>query len=104
MKRIHEAGIHTHVDDEKLVREVAFFADRSDITEEITRFHSHLKQTLERMASDEPVGRALDFLMQELFREINTIGSKANDAEIAARVVHVKAELERIREQIQNVE
>jgi uncharacterized protein (TIGR00255 family) len=83
---------------------VALFADRSDITEELTRLESHFGQFDVCLVNPEPVGRTLDFLAQEMNREINTIGSKANDAAIAREVVTLKAELERIREQSQNLE
>ena len=88
----------------RLAQEIALMADRSDVTEELVRFDSHLQQFDETLLLDEPVGRKLDFLMQELNREVNTIGSKANDAEIAGSVVQLKAELEKVREQIQNIE
>jgi len=90
--------------DERLLKEVALYADRSDISEEITRFQSHLDKFQEYLAKDEPVGRPLDFLCQELNRELNTIGAKANDATLAQLVVEGKTEIEKIREQIQNVE
>jgi uncharacterized protein (TIGR00255 family) len=102
--RVKEAGIDVPMDDERLVKEVVFFADRCDISEEITRLSSHLKQFRDGLRSNEPVGRTLDFLAQEMGREINTIGSKANAAEISQQVVKMKAELEKIREQIQNIE
>ncbi|AJE03700.1 YicC/YloC family endoribonuclease [Geobacter pickeringii] len=92
------------LDEARLAQEVAVMADRGDITEELVRFRSHLAQFDETVALAEPVGRKLDFLMQELNREVNTIGSKANDAGIAAVVVELKAELEKIREQVQNIE
>ena len=91
-------------DDERLLKEVVFFADRSDITEELTRLQSHFKQFEDCARSKEPVGRTLDFLAQEMNREINTIGSKANDALISGEVVTLKAELEKFREQAMNVE
>ena len=81
-----------------------YFADRSDITEELIRLQSHFQQFDECLASKEPVGRMLDFLAQEMNREINTIGSKANDSRISRQVVRLKAELEKFREQAQNVE
>lgn len=87
-----------------LVREVALFADRSDISEEIVRFRSHLEQFQAAMSAGESAGRKMEFICQEMGRETNTIGSKANDAEISAHVVDIKTALERIREQIQNVE
>ena len=102
--RIKEAGLDVSLDDERLVKEVVFFADRCDISEEITRLSSHLNQFRDCLKSNEPVGRTLDFLAQEMGREINTIGSKANAAEISQQVVKMKAELEKIREQIQNIE
>jgi len=92
------------VDPQRLAQELAFFADRCDISEEITRFRSHVKQFREMMISSEPVGRNLDFLSQELNREANTMGSKSNDAELTRTVVTIKAELEKVREQVQNVE
>ncbi|MFO0871785.1 MAG: YicC/YloC family endoribonuclease [Pirellulales bacterium] len=87
-----------------LVREVGLFADRSDISEEIVRLRSHLGQFDDLLASAEPSGRKLEFLTQEMFRETNTIGSKANDADIARHVIEIKAAIERMREMIQNVE
>jgi uncharacterized protein (TIGR00255 family) len=92
------------VADERLLKEVVYFADRSDITEELTRLQSHFLQFDDCRKSKEPVGRTLDFLAQEMNREINTIGSKANDSLISRDVVTLKAELERFREQAQNVE
>ena len=92
------------VSEERLAQEVAVMADRCDITEELVRFNSHLLQLDETLNLGEPVGRKLDFLLQEINREVNTIGSKANDAEIAACVVELKSELEKIREQVQNIE
>lgn len=91
-------------DDERVVKELVFFADRSDITEELTRLQSHFEQFDESVRTHEPVGRALDFLAQEINREINTIGSKANDGRISREVVILKTELEKFREQAQNVE
>ena len=105
LERIKSAGIENIApDDERLLREVVVFADRSDITEELTRLQSHFQQFEDCRTSKEPVGRTLDFLAQEMNREINTIGSKANDAVISREVVTLKAELERFREQAQNVE
>ena len=88
----------------RLAQEVAVMADRCDITEELVRLASHFVQFDETLRLKEPVGRKLDFLMQEMNREVNTIGSKGNDAEIAALVIQVKAEMEKMREQVQNVE
>ncbi|HWQ43777.1 MAG TPA: YicC/YloC family endoribonuclease [Desulfosporosinus sp.] len=92
------------VDATRLANEVVYFADRASITEELVRFDSHLTQSREALRSSEPVGRKLDFLVQEMNREINTIGSKANDLRIGQQVVSVKSELEKVREQIQNLE
>jgi uncharacterized protein (TIGR00255 family) len=91
-------------DPPRLYQELAVYADRGDITEEIVRLDSHMIQFEETLSRTESVGKTLDFLLQEIGREVNTIGSKANDAEIAGHVVQMKAELERIREQVQNVE
>jgi uncharacterized protein (TIGR00255 family) len=105
LERIKSAGIENIApDDERLLKEVVLFADRSDISEELTRLQSHFKQFEDCRKSKEPVGRTLDFLAQEMNREINTIGAKANDAVISREVVTLKAELERFREQVQNVE
>lgn len=90
--------------DERLLKEVALFADKADVAEELVRLDSHFRQAEDLLKQGGVVGRALDFLVQEMGREINTVGSKANDAEIARRVVAAKAELERFREQVQNVE
>jgi len=94
----------TPVDEMRIAQEVAILADRMEITEELVRLRSHFKQFHATMALDEPVGRKLDFLLQEMNREVNTIGSKANDAEIASIVVELKSELEKVREQVQNIE
>jgi len=103
--RIKTAGVEVPgVDDERLFKEVFYFADRSDISEELTRLQSHFQQFDDCVKSAEPIGRTLDFLAQEINREINTIGSKANDATISREVVNLKAELEKFREQVQNVE
>jgi uncharacterized protein (TIGR00255 family) len=102
--RLEQAGLENLAEDERMIKEIALFADRCDITEEQTRLKSHIAQFRKFLCADEPVGRSLDFLSQELFREINTIGSKANDVEITRCVVAFKTELERIREQVQNVE
>ena len=105
IERIKAAGLPaTAPDDERLLKEIVFFADRSDISEELTRLQSHFKQFEDCAKSTEPVGRTLDFLAQEMNREINTIGSKANDALISSEVVTLKAELEKFREQAMNVE
>ncbi len=103
--RIKSAGLEAPgTDDERLLKEVVYFADRSDISEELTRLQSHFQQFEDGRKSKEPVGRMLDFLAQEINREVNTIGSKANDSLISREVVTLKAELEKFREQAQNVE
>lgn len=103
-ERIKEFGAEGMMDPALLAQEIVRFVARSDITEEIVRFRTHLEHWQALVASREPCGRKLDFLLQELNREINTIGSKAEGARTSALVVEVKAELERVREQVQNVE
>ncbi|MDE0861875.1 MAG: YicC family protein [Akkermansiaceae bacterium] len=102
--RLREAEIEINLNDERLLKELALFSERCDISEETTRLASHFAKFRETMELKEPVGRSLDFLCQEINRELNTIGSKANDAGIAQHVVIGKTELEKIREQVQNVE
>ena len=92
------------VDEDKLTQEVAFFAEKSDITEEIVRIRSHLEQFRDYLSLDDALGRRLDFLIQEINREVNTIGSKASDSTVSRIVVEIKVELEKLREQVQNVE
>lgn len=92
------------LDENRLATEVAVFADRCSIDEELVRLASHIGQLREALSMDQPVGRKLDFLVQEMNREINTIGSKANDLSITKNVVEIKSEIEKIREQIQNIE
>jgi len=103
-ERIERAGIALSFDDERLVKEVIFFADKSDISEEMTRLESHFAQFAHHLRKNEPVGRTLEFMCQEIGREFNTLGAKANDVEISQLVVTCKAEMEKIREQIQNIE
>lgn len=103
-QRVAELLDEISLDDERLFKEVVFYADRSDITEELIRLGSHLQQMNELFNADGPVGRKLDFLIQEMGREINTIGSKSSDQTLAMAVIEFKTELERIREQIQNIE
>ncbi len=104
-ERLISAGLELGKgDDERLLKEVAMFADRIDITEELTRLESHFGQFNDCAKTKGPVGRTLDFLSQEMNREINTIGSKGNDAAISKMVVTLKSELEKFREQVQNVE
>ena len=104
LDRIEKAGVPIAIDDERLLKEISFFADRSDVSEELTRLESHLAQFAHHLRRSDPVGRTLEFITQEIFRELNTLGAKANDAAISQRVVACKAELEKIREQIQNLE
>ena len=95
---------HVQADTTDVVREVGVFSDRVDISEETVRLESHLQQFDKIMTDSESSGRKLDFVIQEMFRETNTIGSKANDATIARHVVEIKTSIERLREMIQNVE
>jgi len=102
--RIAEFLTQDVVDEQRLLQEIAIFADKSNITEEVVRLKSHTQQLEELMKVDEPIGRKADFLVQEMFREINTIASKSNDLVMNHIVVDAKAELEKIREQLQNIE
>jgi uncharacterized protein (TIGR00255 family) len=104
LDRIQKAGLPLANDDERVLKEITFFADRADVSEELTRLESHLAQFAHHLRSKEPVGRTLEFITQEIFRELNTLGAKANDAAISQRVIGCKAELEKIREQVQNLE
>ncbi|HET6419593.1 MAG TPA: YicC/YloC family endoribonuclease [Geobacteraceae bacterium] len=103
-ERLAQITADNAVSEERLAQEVAIMADRCDITEELVRLRSHLDQFEAALSLGDPVGRKLDFLLQELSREVNTMGSKANDAEIAIYVVELKSEIEKIREQVQNIE
>lgn len=103
-QRLKKAHLELDIEDERVLKEISIFADRCDITEEFTRLKSHFAQFLETIQDNAAVGRKLDFLCQEINREINTIGSKANSIEITKHVLECKNELERIREQVQNVE
>jgi uncharacterized protein (TIGR00255 family) len=104
VERIEKAGLPLTGDDERVLKEITFFADRADVSEELTRLESHLAQFAHHLRRKEPVGRTLEFITQEIFRELNTLGAKANDAAISQRVIGCKAELEKIREQVQNLE
>jgi uncharacterized protein (TIGR00255 family) len=104
LQRLRQAGLELDLADERVLKEVALFADRCDITEELTRLRSHLAQLKELLRARGEIGRKAEFLLQEIGREIHTIGSKANDLAIAQRVIEFKNELERIREQMANVE
>jgi uncharacterized protein (TIGR00255 family) len=104
IQRINKLRESVEINEDRLMQEVAFMAEKADITEELTRIESHLAQFTKYMAQDDAVGRRLDFLLQEINREVNTIGSKAADSLISHLVVEIKAELEKLREQTQNVE
>lgn len=103
-KRIQELNRELIIDENRLLQEMAIFADRCSIAEELVRLKSHCSQMEEMLLSTESVGRKCDFLLQEMFREVNTIASKANDLFINRTIVELKAELEKMREQVQNVE
>lgn len=103
-RRIADLVTQEMVDEQRIIQEAAIFADKSNITEEIVRLKSHIKHLDEVLEDGESIGRKCDFLVQEMFREINTIASKANDLEIGRIVVDAKSELEKIREQLQNIE
>lgn len=103
-ERIRELLGGVDPEPDRLLTEAALFADKSDIQEELTRLSSHIGQFREALRQEKPVGRRLEFLLQEMNREVNTIGSKANDAQIAGKVVDSKSELEKMREQVQNIE
>lgn len=102
--RVHELIGDASLDENRIIQEVAIYADKVAVAEETVRLRSHISQLKEFLESSEPIGRKMDFLVQEINRETNTIGSKACDVEIARKVVDIKAEVEKIREQIQNIE
>ncbi|WP_053362110.1 YicC/YloC family endoribonuclease [Bacillus sp. FJAT-27251] len=102
-KRMAEL-VSGHADESRILTEAAIFADKIDINEELTRLESHIGQFFKILLLEEPVGRKLDFLVQEMNREVNTIGSKANDSNIAREVVEMKSLLEKVKEQVQNIE
>ena len=104
LDRLRSMNLELDLDDERLLKELAIFADRSDISEEITRLHSHLEQFNDCIQAENSVGRKMDFLCIEVFRELNTISSKAQDVSITKTILECKNELERIREQVQNIE
>ncbi|MCX5840887.1 MAG: YicC family protein [Deltaproteobacteria bacterium] len=104
VERIRELMDGMVIDESRLSQEVAIMAEKSDITEEIVRFRSHIKQFLEMLKSPEAMGRKVDFLIQEMNREVNTIGSKSSDAEVSCHVIEIKSELAKLREQVQNLE
>src|SRR5690606_11722627 len=97
-------GMSAQLASERLEQEIALLADRSDITEELVRLQSHFEQFQSLLGQSEPVGRRLDFLLQEISREVNTAGSKSQHAEVAHLVVQMKSEVERLREQVQNID
>lgn len=103
-QRMREVLEHTNIEESRILTEVAIFADKVAVNEEIVRLRSHMEQVGDLLCASGPQGRKLDFLMQELNREANTIGSKGNDVEMARLVVDMKAEIEKIREQVQNIE
>ena len=104
LAKLNDAGLPVKPDDEVVVRELLFYVDKADVAEEITRLKSHFAQLEGFIASDSPSGRSLDFLAQEFFREITTLGNKAASPTVSPLVVSFKSELEKMREQIQNVE
>ncbi len=104
LRRLREAGLELDPGDERVLKEIALFADRCDISEELTRLRSHLEQLGRLLRADGEIGRKAEFILQEISRESHTIGSKANDLEIARAVIEFKNELERVREQIANIE
>jgi uncharacterized protein (TIGR00255 family) len=104
LQRLRQAELQLDVSDERVLREIALFADRCDVSEELTRLRSHLDQLGSLLKSDAEIGRKSEFILQEIGREVNTIGSKANDLTISRAVIELKNELERVREQIANVE
>ena len=104
LARLRELLADAHIDEQRILTEAAIFADKIAVAEETVRLRSHISQMRSFLGADEAVGKKMDFLVQEMNREANTIGSKAQDVEIARRVVSIKAEIEKIREQIQNIE
>lgn len=104
IERVHNLLGDVTLDESRIMQEVAIYADKVAVAEETVRLRSHIEQLREFLASDEAIGRKMDFLVQEINRETNTIGSKCNDVDVARKVVDMKAEIEKIREQIQNIE
>ena len=105
LARMNEVlGDIAHIDEQRILTEAAIYADKVAVAEETVRLTSHMSQLKEFLVSDEAIGRKMDFLVQEMNREANTIGSKAQDVDIARAVLDIKAEIEKIREQIQNIE
>lgn len=104
LQKLEQAKLEIDLNDERILKEIALFADRCDVSEELTRLNSHIHQFLNDLGSKEAIGRKMDFLCQEINRELNTIGSKTNLIEVSHKIIESKNELERIREQIQNIE
>ena len=104
VERVHEIIGDVSLDEQRIIQEVAVYADKVAVAEETVRLRSHIAQLKTFLESEEPIGRKMDFLVQEINREANTIGSKAQDVEIARRVLEIKSEVEKIREQVQNIE
>jgi len=104
VQRVHDIIGDVSLDEARIIQEVAIYADKVAVAEETVRLRSHIDQLNQFLESSEPIGRKMDFLIQEINRETNTIGSKANDVDIARKVVDIKAEIEKIREQVQNIE
>lgn len=104
MQRLRQAGLELDMNDERVLKEIALFADRCDVSEELTRLGSHLEQFTALLKSEAEIGRKAEFILQEIGREVHTIGSKANDLTISRHVIELKNELERVREQMANVE
>ncbi len=104
LQRLRQAGLEIDLDDERVLKEIAIFSERCDISEEITRLGSHMDQLAKELESEGSIGRKLDFLLQEIQREFNTIGAKANNLEISKKVIEAKDEVARLREQAMNVE
>ena len=102
--RIREVLEDRNIDEARIVTEAAIFADKVAVDEETVRLKSHIKEFLNAIKTDKPIGKKLDFIIQEMNRETNTIGSKASDIEICSTVVEIKSEIEKVREQIQNIE
>lgn len=102
--RIEELKADVSLTEDRIALEIAFMADKGDVTEEVVRLKTHFDHALELMQGDKPVGRELNFLSQELQREVNTLGSKIHDGDVIKAVLHMKSELERVREQVQNIE
>jgi len=102
--RVRELADNIACDESRLIQEIAIMAEKSDVTEEIVRLKSHIQQSVEMLKSDSAIGRKMDFLFQEMHREINTIGSKSSDLVVSGNVIEIKTELAKLREQVQNIE